>query len=145
MRAKGFKTARRKSRQRVEKLDANVGDAIEATVTDVHATGRENIGAMLRKISGKLFDGYGKRISKKGHRGLVGYVTRRARENAFYARFVHDGTANAKAFPFHDLAVLEHEGRHKKRMRDASLKALDDRASPSSLARTGRGRERNLE
>ena len=143
-RATGFAKARRKSAQRVKKLDAGVTAGISQTVDDVHRTGLENMDSMVARKSGRLRRGYRKRITGKGLRGLVGYLSAAARRSAFYARFVHDGTATAKARPYHDTAVLEHEGRHRDRMRGANAIALDDRASPSSTGRSGGGRERGI-
>lgn len=143
-RSTGFKTARKKSVKRVGRLDDKAADAIQETVSEVHTAGRENIDSMLRKISGKLRRGYAKKMSKKSLKGLVGYVNSRARQTAFYARFVHDGTSNAKAFPFHDQAVLEFEGKHRARMGRALSDALDDRASPSGTGRSGGGIERSI-
>lgn len=143
-RARGFKTARRNSKRRVDRLDENAAAAITQTVNEVHATGRENIDAMLRRISGKLRRGYAKKMSRKTLSGMVGYVSAKSRKSAFYARFVHDGTSEAKAHPFHDQAVLEHEGKHKKRMRNAQASALDGRAAPSGTGRSGGGRERSI-
>ena len=143
-RASGFKTARRKSKRRVSNLDENVADALGETVDGVHRAGLENIDAMVRKKSGRLRRGYKKKLSRKTLKGLVGYVSAAARKSAFYARFVHDGTSKTKAYPYHDNAVLEHEGRHHTRMKHALSDALDDRAAPSGTGRVGRGRERNI-
>lgn len=144
MRSSGFKGARTRSRQRTKSVDANVSAAIAKTVVDVHRAGLENIDAMVSKRSGRLRRFYKKSLRAKGARGLVGYVSAKARRAAFYARFVHDGTSKQKARPFHDHAVLEFEGKHAGRMRSALVKALSGRASPSGLARTGGGRERNI-
>ncbi len=127
MRSTGFRKARAKSAARVRALDVNVAKAISETVDEVHQAGRENIDAMTTKRSGRLRKWYRKSIRSKGARGLVGYLTRKARggDGAFYARFVHDGTSKTKARPFHDHAVLEVEGKHAGRMRAALARALD--------------------
>ncbi|UWQ77357.1 hypothetical protein [Leisingera sp. M658] len=143
-RARGFKTARRKSRQRVEKLDIAVAGAIGQTVDEVHRAGLENIDAMVAKKTGRLRRFYSKRLVEKSLKGMVGYITGAARRSAFYARFVHDGTAKTKARPFHDHAVLEFEGKHRTRMQQANSIALDDRAAPSGTGRSGGGKERTL-
>ncbi|XAT57851.1 hypothetical protein GN241_11055 [Rhodobacteraceae bacterium IMCC1335] len=144
MRVSGHKQSRARSRRRSKAVDANVAAAISETVVDVHRAGVENIDAMVSKRSGRLRKFYKKSLRAKGTRGLVGYVSAKARRAAFYARFVHDGTSRQKARPFHDHAVLEFEGKHTGRMRAALRKALSGRASPSGLARTGGGRERNI-
>jgi len=144
MRAKGFRRARSNSRRRVAALDANVAKAISDTVDEVHQAGLENIDAMTGRRSGRLKRFYKKSLRAKGARGLVGYVSAKARKSAFYARFVHDGTSRQKARPFHDNAVLEFVGKHAGRMRAALAKSLSGRAGPSGLGRTGGGRERGL-
>ncbi len=146
MRVTGIQRARRKSASRVKALDANVAKAISETVDEVHQAGRENIDAMTAKRSGRLKRWYRKSIRSKGARGLVGYLTRKARgkDGAFYARFVHDGTSKMKARPFHDHAVLEVEGKHAGRMRAALARALSGKAAPGALARTGGGKEGNV-
>jgi len=147
MRVTGHRKARARSRARVQALDAHVAKAISDTVDEVHRAGRENIDAMTAKRSGRLRRWYRKSIRSKGARGLVGYLTRKARgkDGAFYARFVHDGTSKMKARPFHDHAVREVEGRHAGRMRAALARALSGKAAPSALARTGGGQERDAE
>ena len=147
MRASGFTKGRRRSASRVRALDANVLRAIEKTVDEVHQAGLENIDAMTSRRSGRLRKWYRKSIRSKGARGLVGYLTRKARgkDGAFYARFVHDGTSKAKARPFHDHAVLEVEGKHAGRMRAALARALSGKAAPGALARTGGGQEGDVE
>ena len=147
MRVSGVSRARAKSATRVRALDVNVAKAISETVDEVHRAGLENIDAMTSKRSGRLRKWYRKSIRSKGARGLVGYLTRKARgkDGAFYARFVHDGTSKARARPFHDHAVLEVEGRHRGRMRAALARALSGKAAPGALARTGGGQERDVE
>lgn len=147
MRVKGIQQARARSKARVRALDPNIASAISETVDEVHQAGRENIDAMTTGRSGRLRKWYRKSIRSKGQRGLVGYLTRKARgkDGAFYARFVHDGTSKSKARPFHDHAVLEVEGKHAGRMRAALARALSGKAAPSALARTGGGREGDVE
>ena len=142
MRATGFRKARAKSRRRSEALDANVRVAIAETVTEVRRDGLDNLASMTKKRSGTLVRNYKKALRKGGMVGLVGYITARARDAAFYARFIHDGTSRIKARPFHDQAVLAAEGRRNLRMRAALSRALSGRASPSSLGRTGGTGER---
>ena len=72
--------------------------------------------------------------------GLVGYISRVARRSAFYARFVHDGTATAEALPFHDLALAEQDAPHRRRMNKALSQVISGTAGPSTLAKTGRGK-----
>lgn len=126
-RARGFSNARRKSQNRVRRLDSEVTAGIAKTVEDVHRTGEENMDLMVKHKSGRLKRGYRKRLTGRGLRGLVGYLSAAARRSVFYAKFVHDGTATARARPFHDDAVLEHEVQHRQRMRNANKTALKSR------------------
>ncbi|AHD12145.1 HK97-gp10 family putative phage morphogenesis protein [Phaeobacter gallaeciensis] len=142
--AKGFSAARRKSARRNSRHSKAVADGISSTVDEVHRAGLQNMDGMVKHKSGKLRRGYRKRLRKKGLQGLVGYVSAAARRSAFYARFVHDGTAKTKPYPYHDNAVLEYEGRHRTRMRAANAVALDERASPSGTGRSGGGKERSI-
>ena len=147
MRASGFNNARKRSKQRVRALDVHAANAISETVDEVHQAGVENIKEMTQKRSGRLLRFYKKATRGKGQgfRGLVGYLTKTARRKAFHARFIHDGTKTVEARPYHDNAVLEHEGKHAGRMRAALAGALSNKAAPSALARTGGGSERDLE
>ena len=144
MRIKGIKKARAKNKARVRALDVGIANAISQTVDEVHKAGLHNIDAMTRKQSGRLRKFYQKALRSKGQRGLVGYVTKSARKRAFYARWVHDGTSRQKARPFHDNAVLGVEGKHAGRMKAALARALSGKASPSGLARTGGGLEKDI-
>ena len=139
-RLKGVSKARARSRQRPDILDAKTVAAISETVDQVHKAGRENIDRMIKRRSGLLRRRYRKQVRSRTKTGLVGYITKSARKAAFYARFVHDGTRYAEARPFHDLAVFQHEGAHRRKMRKALGLALSDAAAPSGLARTGRGK-----
>lgn len=125
-------------------MDANIVQAIAETTDEVHHAGLENIEAMTTDRSGRLRKWYRKSIRAKGARGLVGYLSKKARGKlgAFYARFVHDGTSKMKARPFHDRAVLEEAGKHAGRMRAALVRALSGKGSPST---TGRGQEGEIE
>ena len=125
MRAKGFKRARRRNSQRAKSINPLVTEAIADTVNEVHAAGRANIDAMVGRRTGKLRRFYTKVVNKAGTFGRVGYRTRRAQRDVFYARFVHDGTSKTRARPFHDNAVLEFTGRHARRMKLALSKALN--------------------
>ena len=147
MRVSGVSRARAKSATRVRVLDIEMAKALSETVDEVHQAGLENIDAMTSRRSGRLRKWYRKSIRSKGTRGLVGYLSRKARgkEGAFYARFVHDGTSKARARPFHDHAVLEVEGRHRGRMRAALARALSRKAAPGALAKTGGGSEEDVE
>lgn len=145
MRASGFRQARRKSAARKASIDPNAAAGIRETVEEVHLEGRKNIDAMTDKRTGRLRRWYKKALRKGGSVGLVGYVSRKARSAAYYARFVHDGTSKTKARPFHDQAVNSEAGNHAKRMRRANADALLGRASPSGLARTGGQSERDVE
>jgi HK97 gp10 family phage protein len=143
-RTSGFKGARARAKVRPAQLDAKVSDAIQTAVVEVHRAGKENIVAMVRKRTGRLLRYYRKKLTRNGLKGLVGYTSAKGRKDAFYARFVHDGTSKTKAAPYHDLAVLEFEGKHKKRMRFALTDTLDNRAAPSGTARSGGGKERSI-
>lgn len=118
-RLKGVSGARRRARRRPTVLDQKVVSAISDTVDDVHREGRLNIDAMVQRKTGLLRRKYRKYVRKQTKTGQVGYLTPSARRSAFYARFVHDGTKAAGARPFHDLAVLQHEAAHRRRMRRA--------------------------
>jgi hypothetical protein len=139
-RLKGTKQARARARQRPDILDQKTVAAISDTVDEVHQAGRNNIDNMVKRRKGLLRRRYTKSVRKAKKVGLVGYITKSARRAAFYARFVHDGTKFAASRPFHDLAVAEQEGPHKRRMRSALQKTISGAASPSGLAKTGRGK-----
>ncbi|WP_208348702.1 hypothetical protein [Pseudaestuariivita rosea] len=124
MRAKGFKRARARVRRSVSALEEASLDALAETVDAVHRAGRQNIQAMVRRRSGRLSRFYRKSISRARKLGRVGYLTRRARREAFYARFVHDGTRRLQARPFHDQAVAQEDAPHLRRMGRAVRKAL---------------------
>ena len=145
MRSSGFKRARSNTRKRVAALDDHTRKAIAETVGEVHRAGLENIDATVGKKSGRLRRFYKKSLRANGAKGLVGYISAKARRAAFYARFVHDGTARTKARPFHDHAVLEFEGKHAGRMRAALKRALSGKAAPGGLARSGGTTERDVE
>lgn len=86
-------------------LRENVLAAVTETVNGVHARGKANIRSMVTRRSGELDRNYRKSISKKSLSGRVGYLSAKAREAAFYARFVNDGTIKMSARPFHTNAV----------------------------------------
>jgi len=143
-RLKGVAGARRRARARADLIDDNAIEAIGETVDAVHRAGLANIDNMIKRRSGRLRRRYRKTIRKTKGQGLVGYISAAARRDAFYARFVHDGTRYILARPFHDLAVLEQDGPHSRRMRRALRKTISLAGSPSSLGRTGRGRMRGV-
>lgn len=143
-RLKGITSARTRARQRPSILDQKAVAAISETVDEVHQAGRANIDSMVKRRSGLLRRRYRKQVRKNIKTGLVGYITKSARKAAFYARFVHDGTKFATARPFHDLAVAQFETAHRLKMRKALGQTLSSAASPSGLARTGRGRVRGV-
>lgn len=76
-----------------------------------HAEGIANINAMLRRRSGLLRRNYRFRRRRRGLEVVVGFTTARARRRVFYARFVHDGTVDLPARPFHRLAIEAAEKR----------------------------------
>lgn len=86
-------------------LKESVADAIRETVDGVHGRGKANIAAMVISRSGALARNYRKSVGRKSLRGRVGYLSAKARDEAFYARFVNDGTINMAARPFHTNAV----------------------------------------
>lgn len=116
-------------------------DGIAATVAEVHARGRANVEAMaigtspkpVQKRKGKQYPRrvlrrhYRKSVSRKRLVGKVGYLTRKARREAYYVRFVHNGTAKMAARPFHARAVEASASADEKRMvraRDIALGRL---------------------
>lgn len=118
-RLRGVKRARARAKRRPDALDRLVVAAISETVDDVHQAARTNIDSMITGRSGLLRRSYRKRVRKRQKTGAVGYLTRAARKKAFYARFVHDGTKNSSAKPFHDLAVAQGAASHARRMKRA--------------------------
>lgn len=139
----GAKGAVRRAKARPAALDDAAMRQITSTVTAVHSLGRANLDSMTVKRSGLLRGWYRKSIRKASISGFVGYVSARARRAAWYARFVHDGTAVAAARPFHADAVEEVGPVHEAGMRSAVGDAIK-RTSPSGLARTGGGAERDV-
>lgn len=136
-RIKGVRAARARARRRPDQLAKHTLVEIKQTVDEVHSSGRQNIDATVKRRRGVLRRFYSKRVMASSLVGAVGYLTKAARRKAFYARFVHDGTKTASARPFHDMAVLEHEGSHLSRMRQALSKTLNSESAPSSLGRSG--------
>lgn len=86
-------------------LRDKVAEAVKATTFAVHARGKANIASMVKRRSGTLARRYRKSFSKKTLRGRVGYLSTASRADAFYARFINDGTVNMPARPFHTNAV----------------------------------------
>lgn len=111
-----------------EHLREEVFRAIKETVDGVHARGRANIASMTTQRTGQLMRWYRKGLSRKGLSGRVGYLSSGARDLAYYARFVNDGTINMVARPFHTNAVEAEQELDTARM----VKARND-----ALARLG--------
>lgn len=86
-------------------LKREVAAAIKQTVDGVHARGKANIRAMVTRQTGALERNYRKSFSPRALRGRVGYLSARSRDEAFYARFINDGTIKMAARPFHTNAV----------------------------------------
>lgn len=106
-------------------LAERAGEGVAETVREVRGLGRDNIRAMVRRRSGRLLRFYNSTVSRGAVIvGRVGYITERARDQAFYARFIHDGTRSIEARPFHDRAVDQYETGHARAMRQALGKAL---------------------
>lgn len=135
-RMRGTRRAAQRIRRMPDALEDAALEGIRETVNAVHREGRGNIDAMVNKRTGKLRRYYSKLTSRAKMAGTVGYRTAKAKNEAFYARFVHDGTANTTAKPFHDSAVEAEYARHSQRMRRA-LQKVANSASPSTLGRTG--------
>lgn len=126
-RLKGVSGARRRAQARPAILDRLATAAIAETVDAVHADGIANINAMFKRRSGRLRRLYRRKMRAKQKTGQVGYVTPYARRKAFYGRFLHDGTRDLPARPFHDMAVATHEVAHRKRMLRAHRLTLGGR------------------
>lgn len=89
-------------------------------VRTVEADGKSNMDAMVKRRSGALKRYYRSSVSGGALLvGRVGYLTPRARKNAFYARFLNDGTRDMPARPFHDNAVEDNLDHHVDGMRAA--------------------------
>lgn len=139
-------TAYRKAlRKAPDDLKSHVAEALRETVVGVHTRGKANIRTMLKQgphRTGVLERNYRRSVSSKSLTGRVGYLSARAREVAFYARFVHDGTRHSQPHPFHGNAVeaeLEHDKRRMIEARDTVLRKLAEGGdAPSALARQGR-------
>ncbi|WP_161555858.1 HK97-gp10 family putative phage morphogenesis protein [Mangrovicoccus ximenensis] len=140
----GAKGAAARSRQRSAALKNTALEGINRTITSVHKDGTSNIDAMTRRRTGLLRRWYRKSLRKASVSGFVGYISAKARDAAFYARFVHDGTSKADPRPFHERAVEMNSGEHSAEMRQALRDALKQ-AAPGSLGRTGGRSERGLE
>lgn len=105
-----------------EHLREEVFAAVKETVDGVHARGKANIASMTTRRTGKLAFWYRKGVSKRSLSGRVGYLSAKARDEAFYARFINDGTVNMAARPFHTNAVEAEREIDTQRM----VKARDD-------------------
>lgn len=86
-------------------LRDGVGDAVKQTTEAVHARGKANIDSMTTARTGELRRNYRRSFSKTSLKGRVGYLSAKARDAAFYARFVNDGTVKMAARPFHTNAI----------------------------------------
>lgn len=135
-RMRGARRAAARMRRLPDALEDAALEEIRETVNAVHREGRANIDAMVKSRTGKLRRYYSKFTSKAKMKGVVGYRTAKAKNEAFYARFVHDGTASAAAKPFHDSAVEAEYAKHSQRMRRALRKVTQSNA-PGRLGRTG--------
>ena len=130
---KGVSSAVRSLRTFKAALRVEAGDTVRETVEETYSAARANIEALgigrtppgkgHKGPRGQLRRQYRKSVTKNGVKGRVGYISAAARKKAFYARFVHDGTAKAPGRPFHDLAVDESEPRFAARARQAMARA----------------------
>ncbi|QDL91500.1 hypothetical protein FDP22_06720 [Paroceanicella profunda] len=134
-RVDGIRAQRVRVKRLTTALQEEVADSINETIDQVHAAGLANLDAMVTRRTGRLRRYYRKAFRRGTLEGLVGYISAKGRDAAFYARFVHDGTEEMAARPWHDTAIEEVAPDHAQRMR---------RASPSELARTGGGRARRV-
>ncbi|WP_118138602.1 HK97 gp10 family phage protein [Oceanicella sp. SM1341] len=132
----GIRAQRSRMKRLTTAVQEEVADAIAETLDEVHAAGLAQLDAMVTRRTGRLRRYYRKSFRRGKLEGLVGYISAKARDEAFYARFVHDGTEDMAARPWHDTAIEEVAPDHAGRMQ---------RAAPSSLARTGGGRARRVD
>lgn len=121
---KGAREWQRAMRQLPDDLRDKVADALRQTVDAVHSRGRANIRSMVERRSGVLEKNYRKSVSRKSLKGRVGYLSKRAAQQAFYAPFIHDGTQYITARPFHANAVEAERERDELRMRNARDEAI---------------------
>lgn len=120
----GIKEYRAALRRLPADLKEDVAAAIKTTVDGVHARGKANIQSMVKRRTGTLEKNYRKSVAKKALRGRVGFLSAKARSEAFYARFINDGTVNMAARPFHTNAVEAEQEADTQRMVRARNLAL---------------------
>lgn len=105
-------------------LREEVFEAVKDTTESVHARGKANITSMTVRRTGILYRNYRRSLSKASLRGRVGYLSESARDAAFYARFINDGTVKMAARPFHTNAVEAEREADTARMVRARDKAI---------------------
>lgn len=93
--------------------------AIKTSVDGVHARGLGNLASMVQRRTGTLARNYRRVANRQGLSGRVGYLSDKARTEAFYARFINDGTSRISARPFHTAAVEAEEDADTRRMVEA--------------------------
>lgn len=135
---KGVKSVRAALRKSSPALRREMGGVIAGTVEGVATSARANIEAMVgtsekpyvmvkgvkmrRRLLRRLYKTW---TSKGALKGRVGYITPAARRAAYYARFVHDGTAHSASRPFHQNAVDQHKPGFNRGASEALRRALD--------------------
>lgn len=121
-----IKAYRKDLREAPEELRENIVAALKETVTAVHARGKANIQSTFKRRTGALLRNYKRTVRKKSLTALVGYITKAGRRDAFYARFLHDGTRSMPARPFHGNAVEAEKEADTRRHIEARDKVLRD-------------------
>lgn len=115
---KGVRAVRAALKKAPPELRKQVGEVVESAVKSVHTQAKANLSAWIGTspratvtVSGKqeprrlLRRLYRMSVSKSALNGRVGYLSKETRAKAYYARFVHDGTAHSASHPFHQNAV----------------------------------------
>lgn len=110
-------------------LKENIYGAVKQTVDAVHARGKSNLSSMVTKRTGTLEKNYRRSASRKSLQGRVGYLSAKAKFDAFYARFINDGTRYITARPFHTNAVEAEREADTQRMVKARDRAIEDMIS----------------
>lgn len=111
-RIKGVAALRRRRRAAPGALQEAVTDQLRKTVEAGRDLGRENIDQMFDRRTGISRRFYRASVSVAALSARFGYVTRAGQKQAFYARFLNDGTRTMEARPFHDNAVEAVEREH---------------------------------
>lgn len=133
----GIKEARAALKQAPSVMKDEVIAAIRQTVNGVHSRGQSNISSMVTQRSGALLRNYRKSVRTASLTGVVGYITAKARSEAFYARFINDGTVKMAARPFHTNAVESEKEADQGRMVKARDRVLAVIAGGGRGSRSG--------